>query len=419
MVIGKSTEQGHLSEEDIFDLCSKAFSTIEVHNRRILVIIPDHTRNAPVGLFFRLMYQLIGEKVRKLDYLVALGTHPPLKEAEILRRVDITKKEWQGKYAKVNFFNHQWDDPASLKVIGTIPEAEIDEISKGMLKEEIRITLNSIIYNYDFLILLSPVVPHEVAGFSGGNKYFFPGIAGENIIHCFHWLAALITNPVINGTKENPVRRLLDRAASFIDIPTMGLCMVVHDKKLSGLFIGDVEEAWSEAADLSATLHIRYVDTPFHSVLGVAPSYYDDIWVAGKVMYKLEPVVADGGELIIYAPHITEISYTHGEILRHIGYHVGDYYLKQIDQFTDIPRCVLAHSTHVRGVGTFENGVEKPRITVTLATGIPAQMCDLVNLGCRDASSIDFSEWKGREDEGILFVEDAGEILYRLKSNNK
>jgi hypothetical protein len=141
---------------------------------------------------------------------------------------------------------------------------------------------------------------------------------------------------------------------------------------------------------------------------------YDDIWTAGKVMYKLEPVIADGGELVIYAPHIDEVSYTHGENLDRIGYHVRDYFLKQWDTFKQVPWGVLAHSTHVKGLGTFDGGVEKPRANVVLATAIPEERCRRINLGYRNPKDVDVSEYEGREDEGVLLVRNAGEILHRL-----
>jgi hypothetical protein len=144
---------------------------------------------------------------------------------------------------------------------------------------------------------------------------------------------------------------------------------------------------------------------------------YDELWVAGKCMYKLEPVVADGGELIIYGKHVKEVSVTHGPLIRKIGYHTRDYFLAQMERFTDIPGGILAHSTHVRGRGAFENGVEKPRIQVTLATGIPEEECRAVNLGYRDPASIHPEEWENREAEGYLCVPNAGEILYRLKDS--
>jgi hypothetical protein len=133
-------------------------------------------------------------------------------------------------------------------------------------------------------------------------------------------------------------------------------------------------------------------------------------------MYKMEPVVADGGEVIIYAPHISEISYTHGAIIDQVGYHVRDYFVKQWDRFKGYPWGVLAHSTHLRGIGTYdaERGSEHPRIRVTLATGIPRERCERVNLGYRDPATIVLSEWVGREAEGDLVVPRAGEMLYRI-----
>jgi hypothetical protein len=131
-------------------------------------------------------------------------------------------------------------------------------------------------------------------------------------------------------------------------------------------------------------------------------------------MYKLEPVLAEGGELIIYAPHMKEISVTHGTHIREIGYHCRDYFLEQWDRFKDHPWGVLAHSTHVFGLGTYVNGVEKGRAQVTLATGIPEAICREVNLGYRDPATIRMDDYANRESEGILLVPKAGETLFRL-----
>ncbi len=414
MVVGKELDKGYLTDEEIKNLSSKALSDIDFTTKKVLVIIPDHTRTAPVSLFFKTIFDSIGKKVKKLDFIVALGTHPPMKREQILKLVGISEKERKGKYSSVDFFNHKWDDPKSLVSIGTIPEDKIAEVSNGLLKEKVEVQVNKIVLDYDFLIIVGPVFPHEVVGFSGGNKYFFPGIAGPEVLHFFHWLGALITNPQINGTKDTPVREVIDIASSLIKIPKLSFSFVVKDKKLSGLFIGKPEEAWSKAADLSAKLNIIYKDKPFKKVLGIAPRMYDDLWTAGKVMYKLENIVADGGEIIIYAPHITEVSYTHGKIIDKVGYHVRDYFVKQPSEFSWVPGGIKAHSTHVKGIGTYENGIEKPRINVFLATGISEKRCKLINLGYKDYKSINLSYFQNKEDKGILLVPEAGEILYKL-----
>jgi len=201
----------------------------------------------------------------------------------------------------------------------------------------------------------------------------------------------------------------------MVTVPKLCFCMVVDRTQLAGIFVGSPEGAWDQASDLSRTLHIIYKDRPFQTVLSCAPPMYDELWVGGKCMYKLEPVVADGGELIIYAPHIHEISLTHSAIIRRIGYHCRDYFLKQWDKYKNVPWGVLAHSTHVRGIGTYEDRIERCRVQVTLATGIAREICTDINLGYRDSATINPQDFANREDEGVLLVPKAGEMLYHLR----
>ncbi|MFW5857561.1 MAG: lactate racemase domain-containing protein, partial [Planctomycetota bacterium] len=340
---------------------------------------------------------------------------PPMSEAMINERLALTPDERAGAYADVDVYNHEWRNPDALATLGTIPADVIDALSDGLFRMDVAVTINRRLFAYDAVWILGPVFPHEVVGFSGGNKYLFPGVAGPDIIDFFHWLGAVITNARIIGRKETPVRAVLDRAAALLTMEKYCFAMVVQKAGLAGLFCGAPEAAWSRAADLSAEVHVAYHDHPYQTVLSCAPAMYDDLWVGGKCMYKLEPVVADGGELIIYAPHITEVSATHGAVIEAIGYHVRDYFRKQWDRFQHHPWGVIAHSTHVRGMGSWEDGVEHPRITVTLATGIPEAVCRRIHLGYRDPDSIRVDDYRDREAEGILYVEKAGEILHRLK----
>jgi len=383
--------------------------------KRVLVIVPDNTRTAPVGPIFKALHAAVASRCRALDVMIALGTHPPMSEEAICGRLEMTPEERARDYGRVQFLNHEWDNPAALREIGVIPSREIEELSGGLFSMDVPVHLNARLFDYDQIVIIGPVFPHEVVGCSGGNKYLFPGVAGPEILNFFHWLGAVITNPMIIGNKWTPVRKVVDRAAALLPLPKLCFCLVVEGPNFAGLFAGTPEEAWDAASDLSQELHIVYKDKPFHTVLSRAPAMYDELWVGGKCMYKLEPVVADGGELIIYAPHIHEVSVVHGKLIREIGYHCRDYFLKQWDKFKDYPWGTVAHSTHVRGVGTFENGVEKCRIQVTLATGIPESICREINLGYRDPASIRVEDYENREDEGILYVPKAGEMLYHLK----
>src|SRR5689334_10361718 len=417
MLIGKGYEDRFLSEAEIRELMRQALTAAALDGKRVLILLPDRTRTAPIAQMFRLFHELLGGRVAALDYLIALGTHQPMDEASINQLVGVTAEERATRYATVNIFNHRWDEPQTFATIGRIAAAEMREMSGGLLSEAIEVRLNKLIFAYDQLIICGPTFPHEVVGFSGGNKYFFPGISGAEVINFSHWLGALITSYEVIGTRMTPVRRVIDRAAAMIDRPKLCFSLVVKGERLAGLFIGSPEAAYDAAAELSSQLHITYVEHPFDRVLSVMPEMYADIWTAAKGMYKLEPVIADGGEVIVYAPHIDEVSYTHGHLLDEIGYHVRDYFVKQWQRFGHYPGGVLAHSTHLRGVGTYDaaTGIEAPRIRVTLATRIPAERCRRLNLGYLDPDTINLDEWREREAEGVLLVEKAGEMLYRLK----
>ncbi len=410
---GLSRPGGVLSETEVRSLCASTIAGWAADGRKLLLVIPDHTRSCPMDMLFRVLYDLLAPRVSQFDVLVALGTHPPMTEAQIYERVGITAAEHRTRYPKAQFHNHMWKDPDALIEVGRLSRQEISDITGGLFEMDVSITCNRMAVTHDLILICGPVFPHEVVGFSGGNKYLFPGIAGQEIIDFFHWLGAIITNPVIIGNKWTPVRKVVDRAAALLPVERKAVCMVVQGSGLSGLFVGSSEDAWSAAADASRDVHIEYKPKPFHTVLSCAPKMYDDLWTGGKCMYKIEPVVADGGRVIIYAPHITEVSSVHGRILHEIGYHTRDFFVKQWDRYRHYPWGVVAHSTHVKGIGSFESGVEKPRVEVVLATGIPEADCRQVNLGYMDYRTIDKAAYEGREAEGVLCVPKAGEILYR------
>ncbi len=406
-----------VSPEQARVLVARAVPAAQFARKRVLLIVPDGTRTCPLGMLFKAVHAEIGAVAAAVDVMIALGTHVAMSDEQICERLEISPEERAGKYRDVKFFNHEWDNVAALRQIGKITREESAKLSDGLLSEEVPVEINTRVYDYDHLLIIGPVFPHEVVGFSGGNKYLFPGVSGPTVLNYFHWLGALVTNPMIIGNKWTPVRRVVDKAASLVTVPKSCLCMVVQPgtNSLAGLFGGDPVSAWDAASDLSRQVHITYKERPFHTVLSCAPPMYDELWVGGKCMYKLEPVVADGGELVIYAPHIHEISVTHGKFIREIGYHCRDYFVKQAERFAHVPRGVIAHSTHVRGIGTYENGVEQCRVKVTLATGISKEECAKINLGYRDWREIQAADYADKENEGILYVPKAGEMLYHLR----
>ncbi len=405
-----------LSEQEISQVISQEFPGDVTAGKKILVLTPDTTRTCPLPMMIRLLHDQIGNSAVRLDYMVALGTHTPLSDEAILKLYGISDKDRQTVFRNTQFLNHRWDLPDTLARIGWIEEDKIEELSEGRLKERVPVDINKTIFDYDLIIVLGPVFPHEVVGFSGGAKYLFPGISGGEFLHSFHWLGAVVTCPGTIGIKHTPVREVINQAMQLVDVEVRCLAMVVKNQdELFGLCAGECKEAWAEAADISAKVHIIVKDRAYHTVFGVCPPMYDEIWTGGKVMYKLEQVVADAGKLIIYAPHISEISRTWGHYMEKIGYHVRDYFLEQPEKFPDIPRGVLAHSTHVRGIGKMIDGVEHPRIEVILASAIPEEVCRKINLGYMDPATVNPEDFRNKEEEGILFVEKAGEILHHVK----
>jgi lactate racemase len=414
-----SAENQLLTDSQILETLYKGLDD-KFRNQRLLVLIPDHTRSLPLSFLFRALVNSL-HGARQLDFMIALGTHPSLSDESIHKLVGITAEERTTTFKHVGLFNHAWDTPSTLTSLGVMGQDEIKQIAgtnwHSSLPNEVNIRINKAALEYDRIIILGPTFPHEVVGFSGGAKYLFPGISGAEMINATHWLGALAGVVGTIGIKDTPVRAMIHTAAARLPTPVTLVALVVEGHKLSGLFIGDYLSAWSEAADLSAQRHIRWCDAarPFQRVLSCAPLMYDELWTGAKAMYKLEPAVAIGGEVVIYAPHLEVVSHVHGKYIYEVGYHILPYFLCDWDRFKHFPLGVLAHSTHLRGSGVMENGIEKPNVNVTLASKISAEDCARLNLNYLDPSSIYVNEWKDREEEGILYVPKAGEILYRLK----
>jgi nickel-dependent lactate racemase len=414
---GSGSFEKKLSKEEIYKICEEAFSQIDMESKKVIVLIPDNTRHAPIDLFFKTIYNIIGKKVKKLDYMVATGTHLPMTVDQIYKYLSIDEEQHRSKYPNVEFFSHDFNNQESLISLGKISAKEIYEISNGLFNEDINIPINKAIFDYDQILMITPIVPHEAMGFAGGNKYFFPGISSIEFIQTFHWIASTIGTPNIVGVIDTPPRRLINKAAEFIKIPKLCFSFVVNESyDLVCLYAGEPIESWSKAVVYSEKIHIKYVDKQYKLVLAITSDIYEELWVGSKPMYKLETIIADGGELIIYGPKMTEISFVHNEAIKKLGYHVPGYYLKQWEKFKNESKLIMAHSINVCGMGTFENGIETPRIQVTLATGISKETCESVNLHYMDYREIDLDEWRNKQDDNLLVVEDAGQELFKVKS---
>jgi len=410
-----------LSDSQVTEFVRQQLAGADLDGRSVCVIVPDGTRSCPLPLLLGAVHAALHGRASRLTVLVALGTHAAMTPARLAGHLGYPEAAPEQVYPGMQVRQHEWWDPDTFVDLGVISGDRVGELSGGLLHRPVHVRLNRALVDHDVALVIGPVFPHEVVGFSGGNKYFFPGVAGPEIIDLSHWLGALITSVQIIGSRGvTPVRALIDEAADRIPARKLALSVVVESGSgaAHSLSFGDTQASWSAAADVAAESHVRYLAEPVRRVLSIVPPKYDDIWTGAKGFYKLEPVVADGGQVILYAPHITEISAMHPEI-NEIGYHCRDYFVKQWDRFEHLHWGVLAHSTHLRGAGTYEPDrdgtapVERLRVTVTLATGIPEDVVRAVNLDYLDPASVDIAAFEA--DPDTFVVPHAGEILYRLR----
>lgn len=414
-VIGGADQR--LDTAQVIEFVAAAMASADLDNKRVCLVVPDGTRTCPLPLIMQAVHSSLHGRVQKLTVVIALGTHQGMTEEHLARHLGFSPNRSQDSYPGMRILNHESWEPSTFATVGTIGADRLGELTGGLMSDtSVDVRINRHVSEADVALVIGPVFPHEVVGFSGGNKYFFPGVSGPELINLSHWVGALITSAKMIGTKGiTPVRALINEAAALIPAERLALCLVVASgtDTLHAAAFGTPEDAWAACAAVSAETHVKYFDRPVKRVLSIMPTKYEDIWTAAKGFYKLEPIVADGGEVIIYAPHITTVSVMHPQIVE-IGYHNRDYFVKQWDKFASVPWGDLAHSTHLRGQGTYDTETgEQNRVTVTLATGIPEEIVRKVNLNYLDPAEVVVPDY---EADPETFVEPhAGEVLYRLR----
>jgi nickel-dependent lactate racemase len=399
---------------DFTSIVHQALEVIQP-GERVLAIIPDKTRDDNTHELFPIATEFLTRRgVRSFDALVAQGTHPPMSEAQKLAKIGNT--DFRGL-----IFDHRWDEPQELITLGELSADLTRKLTGGLIEHAVPVTINKLLAPgvYDTVLVFGATVPHEVAGFAGGAKYFFPGVAGPELTHTTHWLGALAGIENIIGQVDTPTRGLIEAAAELIPARIISLNTVVsrNDGELVtyALFAGDIKKAFREAAEVSRAVHIRYTGRKYKRVVALLDPHYDELWVGGKASYKLGAIIEAGGELIIYAPHLTKLSETHGALIEKYGYapleSVRD--MLGVSQELRENLCIAAHLAHVAYAGRLDNdGRIVPRYRITMATGLDEEICRRVNLGYLDYRTFDYDAM--RSDPETFVVADAGRDLYQV-----
>lgn len=388
---------------------------------RVLAIIPDKTRDDNTDLLFPIATEFLARRgVAAFDALVAQGTHPPMSEAQKLAKIGagIGATSFAGQ-----LFDHRWDKPEELTTLGELSAETVRELTDGLIEHAVSVSINKLLAPgvYGVVVVFGATVPHEVAGFAGGAKYFFPGVSGPELTHTTHWLGALAGIENIIGAVETPTRRLIEAAADLIPAHVISLNSVVSrdangELVTYALFAGDFREAFRRAAEVSRQVHIRYTGRKYQTVVALLDPHYDEMWVGGKASYKLGAIIEDGGELIIYAPHLAKISETHGALIEKYGYAPLEVVRDMLGASAELREnlCIAAHLAHVAYAGrTDEHGRVVPRYRITMATGLDEETCRRVNLGYLDHHTLDIAALKSQPD--TLVVKDAGRDLYKAE----
>lgn len=421
---GKGSPESDLTASDFRSIIFEALSKIAADSR-VLAIISDKTRDDNTDALFPIAAEILAEKkIAKLDALVAQGTHSPMTESEKLLKIGA--KSFSDVPNLGNIFNHDWSNPEKLVTIGELSAEKVLEVTNNLFDKPIPLTINRLLAPaiYDVVLIFGATVPHEVAGFAGGAKYFFPGVAGAELTHATHWLAALATIENIIGRIETPTRHLIEAAADFIPSEVVSFTSVVsrsNENRLRthALFAGDFRLALRRAAEVSRRVHIKYTGRKYKRVVALLDEHYEELWLGGKASYRLGAVIKEAGELIIYAPHLRCISETHGEFIERFGGYAPLENVKElVAQSGELQAnlCVAAHLTQVAYAGRkTETGEVVPRYKITLASSVDAETCHRVNLGFMDYQNFRLADYE--RDADTLIVERAGRDLYLVAPN--
>jgi nickel-dependent lactate racemase len=345
-----------LSPSDLQGLLSDALGKLG-DRTRVLAAPPDHTRgHSRAGEITRYVWEYYGDRLRAI--LPALGTHAPMSEEQLTRMF--------GSLPQSLFRRHDWRH--DVVTLGEVPAEFIHQQSEGKLNYSWPVQIARIVAGNDFDLVLSigQVVPHEVVGMANYNKNILIGTGGRDSINRSHYLGAVYGMERIMGRAEGPVRNVLNYAeAEFLsDKPIVYVLTVIGKRAdgglaLRGLFVGDDFECFRLAADLSLKVNFEMLENPIRkAVVYLDPHEFHSTWLGNKAIYRTRMALDDNAELIILAPGVREFGEDRGIdlLIRKYGYHGTPATLAMVEQNSDLAGdlSAAAHLIHGSSEGRFQ-----------------------------------------------------------------
>jgi nickel-dependent lactate racemase len=324
--------------------------------KKVLAIPPDQTRIASrAGDLTRYAWEHYGENLRAV--LPALGTHKAMSAERIAGMFGDVPVEL--------FHEHKWRE--DVETVGVVPKEFICEQSEGKLDYEWPAQINHLVLRGDFDLILSigQVVPHEVIGMANYNKNILVGTGGPDSINRSHYLGAVYGMERIMGRADNPVRRVLNFAAShFLNhLPIVYVLTVVSRNAsgatvVRGLFVGDDLECFHAAAELSFRVNFTLMPEPIRkAVVYLDPDEFHSTWLGNKAIYRTRMAMADGGELVVLAPGVSAFGEDPriDKLIRKYGYHGTPATLVMVQDNADLAAdlSAAAHLIHGSSEGRF------------------------------------------------------------------
>ncbi|MEA1896776.1 MAG: lactate racemase domain-containing protein [Bacteroidota bacterium] len=373
------TQNDSLSSEDLKNGLYKALDKLGDRNK-VLVVPPDQTRiHSRAGDLTRFAWKYYGEKLS--DILPALGTHTPMTDYQL--------SDMFGKIPLNLFREHDWRN--DVVTLGKVPGSIISEVSEGRLNFDWEAQVNRLLVEggHDLILSIGQVVPHEVIGMANYNKNIFVGTGGTEGINKSHYLGAVYGMERIMGRADNPVRSVLNYASGHFssNLPPIIYVLTVIGRDESGrlvprgLFIGDDQECFYKAADLSLKVNFEMLEKPLDKVVVyLDPSEYKSTWLGNKAIYRTRMALANGGDLLILAPGVKEFGEDAeiDKLIRKYGYRGTETTIHAVEENADLSNnlAAAAHLIHGSSDGRFNIIYSPGKLSKMEIEGVGFQYAD-------------------------------------------